>query len=68
MLYQHYKGGLYRVLGEARHSETKEELVIYMSVSTGKFWARPKEMFYESISDGENIVPRFKKVDKNEFQ
>jgi len=27
--YRHYKGNEYIVLGVARHSETKEELVVY---------------------------------------
>ena len=28
-LYRHYKGGEYEVLGVARHSETREPLVVY---------------------------------------
>ena len=32
MLYRHYKGGLYRTLSEvAYHSETGEEMVVYIS-------------------------------------
>lgn len=27
--HRHYKGGLYRVIGVARHSETEERLVVY---------------------------------------
>ena len=29
-IYQHYKGGLYKVIGIASHSETLEKLVIYV--------------------------------------
>jgi hypothetical protein len=56
--YRHYKGGLYEVLGSARHSETEEEFVVYAAAS-GNWWVRPKEMFFENvIVDGE-VVPRF---------
>jgi len=49
--YQHFKGGLYEVIGVARHSETLEELVVYKALydspEFGKdaLWARPKELF-----------------------
>lgn len=64
MLYRHYKGGLYRVIGDAVHTETEEELVVYMSVETGLIWVRPSEMFYEMIDlpDGRRSVARFEEV------
>ncbi|MEK6902297.1 MAG: DUF1653 domain-containing protein, partial [archaeon] len=31
-LYQHFKGGNYRVVGIARHSETLEKMVVYESL------------------------------------
>ncbi|EJR51828.1 DUF1653 domain-containing protein [Bacillus cereus group sp. RP32] len=64
MLYRHYKGGLYRTLSEvAYHSETGEEMVVYISVETGKVWVRPSRMFDESVLDeNDEIVPRFKEV------
>ena len=61
MLYRHYKGGLYRVLVEpAFHSETQEEMIVYVSVETGKVWVRPAEIFHGlvTLEDG-NMVPRF---------
>ncbi|MDR4987180.1 DUF1653 domain-containing protein [Bacillus cereus] len=64
MLYRHYKSGLYRTLSEvAYHSETGEEMVVYISVETGKVWVRPSKMFDElvTIENGE-LVPRFKEV------
>ncbi|MBI5728651.1 MAG: DUF1653 domain-containing protein [Candidatus Magasanikbacteria bacterium] len=30
--YRHYQGNLYEVIGEARHSETLEEMVVYKVV------------------------------------
>ena len=40
-IYRHYKGGLYRALLLAQHSETGEECVIYMSLENGRVYARP---------------------------
>ena len=51
-VYRHYKGGNYKVIGLARHSETLEELVIYEALYANpksKLWARPKKMFLEKI-------------------
>lgn len=59
-LYRHYKGGAYRVLGTARHTETEEEMVVYQALY-GEFglWVRPLAMFSETVEvDGETL-PRF---------
>jgi len=42
--WRHRKGGVYKRLGTALHSETLEELVLYTD-SSGQTWARPREMF-----------------------
>lgn len=64
-IYKHYKGGLYLILGLARHSETDEKLVAYVplqikSGQTGpRITVRPYEMFFdEVIVDGVKL-PRF---------
>ena len=57
-LYRHFKGGLYRVRGFATHTETEENLVIYYNVRDLTLWARPIEMFCETV-DGK---PRFEEV------
>ncbi|MBN2675853.1 MAG: DUF1653 domain-containing protein [Alphaproteobacteria bacterium] len=60
-LYKHYKGNLYKVVGEARHSENLEDLVLYQDLSDpSKIWARPKAMFLEDIDMDGVIQPRFK--------
>ncbi|MFC1663457.1 DUF1653 domain-containing protein [Patescibacteria group bacterium] len=63
--YQHYKGQYYQVIGLARHSETREELVIYQALD-GKqeLWARPKKMFLERVMANGQEVPRFKLINK----
>jgi hypothetical protein len=56
--YHHFKGGLYEVLGVARHSETEEELVVYRT-RQGDLWVRPKAMFLEVVTHDGREVPRF---------
>ena len=53
--YRHYKGGAYRVLCVARHSETEAWMVTYWSEQTRDAWVRPLSMWLERV-DG---VPRF---------
>ena len=58
--YRHYKGKDYQVICLARHSETKEPLVVYRTLY-GDFdlWVRPLAMFNEVVEvDGESH-PRF---------
>lgn len=46
--YRHKKGNLYRVLYEAKDSETCETLIVYQAMyGKGEVWVRPKEMFFE---------------------
>jgi hypothetical protein len=61
--YQHYKGGLYEVVGSARHSETLEALTLYKALyGDGGLWVRPTQMFNEEVViDGEQ-QPRFRKL------
>lgn len=59
--YRHFRGGVYRVVGIARHSETEEELVVYESPA-GDLWVRPREMFFGmALADGRE-VQRFARI------
>ena len=80
--YKDYTGNIYRLLHEAKHSESKEEFVIYQALyGNNEIWARPKDMFYgydfkeisreealSIVSGIENFSPYFPNIKyKNEF-
>jgi hypothetical protein len=61
--YRHYKGGIYDVLGEAKHSETLEMMVVYKGVDgPGEFWVRPRRIFREMVEHEGELQPRFNKL------
>jgi acetyl-CoA carboxylase carboxyl transferase subunit alpha len=66
--YRHYKGKLYEVIGEGRHSETLEELVFYKALYISAqfpetfLWVRPKAMFLEEVIVDGKMVPRFQLI------
>ena len=63
--YRHYKGGEYRVIGVAKHSETGEDVVVYEALSedrSGTLWVRPLPMFLESVEVDGQRVSRFELI------
>lgn len=59
--YQHYKGGMYKVIGIASHSETLEKMVVYRKIHEEHgLWVRPLTMFKEQVEVDGKKVPRFK--------
>lgn len=58
--YRHFKGKEYEVLGVARHSETEEELVVYLALY-GDFglWVRPVSMWNETVERDGKTFRRF---------
>ena len=61
--FQHFKGGVYKLISIAYDSETLEELVVYQALYGEKrTWVRPKEMFFSTVCrDGEE-KERFKEI------
>jgi hypothetical protein len=66
--YKHYSGKLYKVIGQALHSETLEPYVIYQplydNIALNKnpgvdFFIRPREMFCEEVEIEGKKIPRF---------
>ncbi len=60
-IYRHHKGQHYEVLGNARHSETEEWLVLYRALyGDYGLWVRPLALFTENVAqpDGQ-WQPRF---------
>ncbi|MFA6918567.1 MAG: DUF1653 domain-containing protein [Patescibacteria group bacterium] len=65
-IYEHYKGGRYRVIGVAFHSETLQEMVIYQAqYGEHNYWARPLDEFFDEVEYLGRRSPRFKYVEEN---
>ena len=63
--YRHYKDKEYRVLHLATHSETGEQLVIYQALyGEMGIWARPLDMFLETVEVNGDTVFRFSYVEE----
>lgn len=64
-VYRHNKKGqLYEVLGVALQTETGVPLVIYRPLYENDYelFARPYEMFVETVSIDGQLQPRFEKI------
>ncbi len=61
--YRHYKGGIYEVVAMAHHSETLEDMVVYVSKAEGSHWVRPAKMWDEEVEVDGKTVKRFTKID-----
>ncbi len=62
--YRHFKGKEYQVIGTARHSETREEMVVYRALyGDGGLWVRPAAMWNETVERDGYRGPRFTPVE-----
>lgn len=66
-LYRHYKGGEYMVLSVSTHTETKELMVNYVSLTYGTLWTRPLTVWNNFVDVGADdcrLFPRFQKIQR----
>lgn len=58
--YRHFKGNEYELLYLAKHSETREELVVYRALYGARgVWVRPASMWNETIERDGKRMKRF---------
>jgi len=59
-IYRHFKGKRYKVLNVARHSETQELMVVYMTLyGDYDLWVRPYDLFMGSKEVDGKTLKRF---------
>ncbi len=61
-IYQHYRGGKYKVFGVFKHSETLGKFVAYEALydnPESKLWVRPIELFTDQVEWKGKTIPRF---------
>ena len=67
MYYRHFKGGIYKLIGIAKDSETLEDRVVYQAMyGEGQLWVRPKDMFFGEVERDGKRMPRFQELDGDE--
>ncbi len=59
MKYRHYKGGIYEIVCEARLEADPDVIMMIYKSEEGLIWARPKEVFFETVQHEGQAVPRF---------
>lgn len=64
-IWRHHKGAVYVVLGHAWHSETVEEMVVYIKPYADEVWVRPLSMWREIVETPNGPRPRFEEVETN---
>lgn len=58
--YRHFKGGEYRLIDIAKHSETLEPMVVYQALyGENGLWVRPAYMWTEIVHRDDYNGPRF---------
>lgn len=61
--YRHFKGGVYRLIGIAKDSETQEEMVVYQAMyGERQMWVRPAKMFFGKVEKDGRETDRFEEI------
>jgi hypothetical protein len=61
-LYRDYKGGEYRVLTVATHTENQKKYVVYQAEYDGRVLVQPSSLFASSVKVNGNRVKRFEPI------
>ncbi len=65
--YRHFKGGEYELLYVAKHSETREDMVVYRALYGERgVWVRPASMWYEVVERDGKRIQRFTYIGEQE--
>lgn len=65
-IYEHYKKNRYKVVGVAKHSETKEELVFFQPLYGDRgWWVRPLSLFLDKVEVDGKKIRRFKYINES---
>lgn len=60
--FQHYKGGVYRLVGFGSNEPDESETVIYVAESDGRMWVRPRSEWTDQVEVDGTIMPRFRQL------
>jgi hypothetical protein len=63
--FKHFRGGMYKLIGFGKDSETQEDVVIYQALyGAGQIWVRPYNIFFsKAIDENGNEVDRFTEIE-----
>jgi predicted ATPase len=63
-MYEHFKGGRYRIVSLAQDAETEEWQVVYRALYGKKgLWIRPLRNFQEEVDRDGSTIPRFRLIE-----
>ncbi|MFA6994920.1 MAG: nucleotide exchange factor GrpE [Patescibacteria group bacterium] len=67
-IYRHYKGGEYRIVGEARSTvDDQEKMVVYESLKDSQIWLRSVQEFLSEVEVAGEKKPRFEWLREEEM-